>query len=135
MKLRTQGAGLGEQLAALSKRVKIWTAKILPFLATPFGGSPPCWLVFRPAAMPATCVPWSQIFCEPLMQAAVSASAAPTPVWLDPPPGHRVTCPPPPPAFEKQASAATLPLRNSWLDLTPVSSTATAWPAPVAFSV
>src|ERR1700752_2463066 len=99
-----QGAGLGEQVPALLKRVKIWTAKIFAFLATPLGGSPPCWLVFRPAAMPATWLPCWQRFVEPLMQAAVSALAAPVPVWLEPPPGHRLPCPPPPPAFEKQAS-------------------------------
>ena len=35
-------------------------------------------------------------------------------------------------ALEKQASATTLPLKNSWFACTPVSSTATAQPAPVA---
>src|SRR6185437_8855785 len=124
------GAAAGLQSVAALKRVKTWTAKILPSRATPFVGSPVLWLVLRPAAMPDTCVPCWQRLVEPLMQLAVVESAAPTPVCEFSPFGQSDTPPPPPPALEKQASATTLPLRNSWLACTPVSSTATAQPAP-----
>src|ERR1700674_140550 len=105
------------QSAGSLKRVKIWTAKILPSLETPFGGSPAPWLVLKPAAMPATCVPCSQSCTDPLMHCAVAELAAPAPVCVGVPFGHRLTVvglpSPPAPASEKHASAITLPARNS----------------------
>src|ERR1043166_2738648 len=108
-------------------------AKMLEFLATPLVGTPAGGFGFvcKPAAMPPTWVPWSHKF-SPLKKHWPTGWAAPGPDCVGAPFGHRVTPPPPPPELEKQASAITLPLRNSWLDSAPVSRTATANPCPVA---
>src|SRR6185436_20508310 len=127
-----QGAGSGVHSPVVLNLVKIWMAKIFASLATPFGGSPACWSVFKPAAMPATWVPCRQRFELPLRQLKVSALAEPGPVCDCVVLGHRLNRLAAGKALEKHASATTLPKRNSWSDLTPVSSTATAWPAPVA---
>ena len=58
-------------------------------------------------------------------------TAAPVPISLSPPPGQRVLELDPASMVEKQASANTLPVRNSCELSTPVSRIATAWPEPV----
>src|SRR5918999_4662048 len=54
-KERTQGARLGEQKSGSSKRLNTCIAMISASLATPLE------TVLLPAAIPATCVPWSQL--------------------------------------------------------------------------
>src|SRR5690349_12189499 len=103
--------------------VNTWTATMLA------DGATPVIVALRPAAMPATWVPWEQSSVN------VQGRAAPVPTcwyWLL---GQRVVSPPEPPASEKQASAATRPPRNGCEASVPVSRTATAQPAPVAPAV
>src|SRR3979409_192679 len=95
-------------LTLLPERVNIWIAQIFPFLATPLAGSPDCRLVLKPAAIPETCVPWSQILVEPMVQLSISGLAAPAPICEPCPFGHSVL-PPATLLLEKQASAITLP--------------------------
>src|SRR5262249_43475984 len=106
---------------------------MLAFLATPLAGLPAGLpgVLFRPAAMPATCVPWSHRFAPALRQASMVGSAAPRPVCDLCPLGHSETSVPR--ALEKHTSATTLAaVMKGWLDCTPVSTIATAWPCPVA---
>src|SRR5215211_470064 len=79
VKAAMQGAGLGAHWPATLKRVNTWMAKIAPFLATPLDGSPALGLVFKPAAMPATCVPWSHRLAAPLRHCPIGCPA-PAPV-------------------------------------------------------
>src|SRR5262245_14513031 len=77
-----------------------------------------------PAAIPATCVPWSHAHSaveQVTPEAEPSCSSWPCGqiVVLF---GGTV--------LEKHASSTTFPWRNGWDELTPVSRTATTWPVP-----
>src|SRR5215207_9980436 len=111
VKERTQGAGLGLQLAAELKRENTWIAKMPLNRDTPCTGSVNWRLALRPAAMPATWLPWAQSWAAPLRQlATVSILAAPALVWVFVPFGQRVS--ELAPAVEKQASRTILPTKN-----------------------
>ncbi|MEZ5144321.1 MAG: hypothetical protein R2726_17640 [Acidimicrobiales bacterium] len=89
-------------------------------------GATPVNEALRPAVMPATWVPWVH---EGLI---VHGAPDPGPVAVvGSAPGHTGVMPAGALSVEKQASATTLPARNGCEESTPVSSTATVWPAPV----
>jgi hypothetical protein len=95
----THGAGFGLQSAAALKRVKTLIAMMSASGATPSPGAPVT-PVASPAAIPATCEPWSQMLAVPSMHAAISTFADPAAVSAVPPPAQMLTPPPAPPAFE-----------------------------------
>ncbi len=89
------------------------------------GATPPV-----PAAMPATWEPWSHMFTVPARHFGVVASAAAPSVCLFCPFGQSDSTPASSVA-EKHACATMRPANHGWSGSMPVSSTATAWPAPV----
>ena len=95
----THGAGFGLQSLAELKRVNTVIATMSAPGATPSPGAPAT-PVASPAAMPATCEPWSQMFTVPSRHTAASMLAEPAPVSAVPPPAQMLTPPPEPPAFE-----------------------------------
>src|SRR5262245_53401826 len=90
------------------------------------GAMPPVVAVrtpYRPAAMPATCVP-----CQHPRLESGHGTPAPAPIKDELPPGqYEVLLPA---GCEKHASATTLPEKNGWVLSTPVSRIATVCPAP-----
>jgi len=88
-------------------------------------GATPVKLVPLPAAMPATCVPWSQSVIE-------QGSAVSVPLLSKLPSGFGQNVvavnPGPEPVVPKQASSITRSPKKVWFFSTPVSNIATACP-------
>ena len=97
--------------------------------ATPAMGCIPATPLPSPAAIPATCVPWSHNGPRlALLQAGSESTSALSSVVR--PLGHS-DCWVPPMGCDEQYCATTRPPRNGWSTSTPVSRIATVVPAPV----